>query len=125
MNNCFFQKNKGFHFKAAVIAIIITGVLFGVSSVSASPNVSFFRSIDFEHLNTLNLDSKWRQDSLNLKLYNVLSEDLTGNITSQFEQVWYFSAEDFEDIKTWCLEREKGVVTNKDFISKYSDHQIK
>lgn len=81
------------------------------------------RFINLNHFNTLSPNSKWRKNPLNLMLKNLLKNDLKD--TTLCEQVWEFSAEDFEKTREWCLSKNKGSKTNEEFLEKFKKHQTK
>ena len=80
------------------------------------------RFINYKRLNTIDPKSKWRSAELWNYLVGILSADLAD--TSSCEQVWYFSAEDYEDVHKWCQERDKGDLTNEEFLTEFGAHRI-
>lgn len=83
-------------------------------SAPSSNFTAYLRFIKKNYLDTLLPRSKWLTESLNGLLRSVLENDLSD--TSSCEQVWEFSADEFEDVQKWCREREKGSDTNKEFL---------
>ena len=81
----------------------------------------YFRFIENRYLETLDGNSKWRGSILNELLRNVLSYDFSD--TSSCQQVWHFTPEEYEDIREWCLDQEKGTETNKEFLNKFSGYR--
>lgn len=77
---------------------------------------------------SLEPNSKWREEPLKSELKEALENDLTD--TSECEQVWEFSAEeimgtdDEPGVKEWCLENPKGTDTNNAFLHKYDANRI-
>lgn len=88
-----------------------------------SANSGYLRFILPAYLDTLDYNSKWRQEPLKSYLEDILSEDLSD--PENCEQVWHFSAEEYEEVHEWCLERDKGTQTNKDFLEEFGDNRIK
>lgn len=76
-----------------------------------------------QYLDTLDINSKWRQEPLKSYLEDILSEDLSD--PDNCEQVWYFSADEYEKVHEWCLEHDKGEQTNKEFLEEFGDNRIK
>lgn len=110
--------------------LLITGVL----TIYASAN-GYLRSINLRNVDTLNKSEKWTQvpdekpewselndpdATLQEHLKTVLDDDLTD--TSDCEQVWEFSSDEFEEVKEWCLDNPKGTETNKKFLEKYKEN---
>lgn len=77
----------------------------------------YLRFITKDYMDTLLPDSKWNTEELNARLSKILNDDLSDE--SSCYQVWYFSAEDYDEVHEWSLSREKGTQTNKDFLSRY------
>lgn len=88
-------------------------------------SLGVIRFISFNFLDTLTANSKWRLNPLYQILKELLAKDLSQSST--FEQVWEFSADDVEEkVRPWCLERDKGTQTNKDFLSEFKEkHRTK
>ena len=113
-------------FKVAFLALAITFVIFAIyhSSASAEGTTSFLhlRSIKAEHVETLLPNSKWRSEPLKSKLNNALSEDLLD--TNNSSHVWHFTAEEFDEVREWCLAREKGTDTNNNFLANFLKNRL-
>lgn len=109
-----------------VIALVITIAVVGAANnLVYAAETGCLRSINSRNIDTLDPNSKWNQEPLKTMLNNVLNNNLSD--TSDCDMVWKFSAEDFETIQAWCLEKdaegnfihEKGTDTNKEFIYKF------
>ena len=74
----------------------------------------YTRFIKYKYLDTLDPNSKWRQKTLYSILEKALKNDLSD--TSESQQVWHFSSEDYDTVHEWCLDNDKGEQTNKDFL---------
>lgn len=88
-----------------------------------SPISGYLRFIQLRHFGTLEENSKWRQDPLKSYLEEILSEDLSD--PDNCEQVWYFSADEYEKVHEWCLEHEKGSDTNEQFLIDFAGNRTK
>lgn len=109
--------------KTRVVAIILCICLLvsGAATVWGAqggegllPGMGYLRPIKVDYLDTLEENSKWREEPLNSQLEEALENDLTD--TSECEQVWEFSADDYEEVREWCLDNPKGTETNKEFL---------
>lgn len=116
--------SKSIKIGATLLAIVLFVSMFSVFSVAASASsTSYLRFIQLRHLDTLDENSKWRQEPLKSKLINALSDDLSD--TKNCEQVWEFSADEYEKVHEWCLEHDKGEQTNEEFLKEFAkDHRI-
>lgn len=114
--------------KTAFFALLITLFISGLyqSSVSASgylgENDKYLRFIKTDYLDTLSLNSKWRFGALHNLLRDTLEDDLTDS--SSCEQVWHFSADEYEQAREWCLKARKGSITNLKFITEFHAERL-
>ena len=107
--------------KVLIIALLITVYsVYIASAASASADYGYLRPIKAGYLNTLEETSKWREGALKDQLETVLDDDLTD--TSDCEQVWEFSAEEYEAVREWCLNNSKGKETNTAFLVEFAEN---
>ena len=86
--------------------------------INITGSYGYLRFIKDGFFENLDATSKWRLGSLKTLLQAVLSNDLSD--LSGCEQVWHFTADEYEEAREWCLSRGKGSKTNKDFLTKYA-----
>ena len=137
--------------KNRVIAILLCGCLLFGLLISGAATVwgaqgeegvlsegAYLRPIKANYLeeiagkvsaDSLEPNSKWREEPLNSKLREVLGNDLSD--TSDCEQVWEFKANpenegeaSYDDVHEWCLENLKGEETNTNFLTEFANNRI-
>lgn len=126
--------------KIRVVAIILCVCLLfsGAATVLGAQGVdgtlwdgSYLRPIKANYLeekagevsaDSLEPNSKWREEPLKSKLKNTLKNDFSD--TSECEQVWAFSAEEYEEAREWCLNNPKGKETNNAFLEEFQDNRL-
>lgn len=84
-------------------------------------NEGRIRFISSRYFETLLANSKWRQEPLKPILTNVLSNNLKDKSTCQ--QVWSFSASEYKNVREWCLSKNKGSQTNREFLDKFKENR--
>jgi len=121
--------------KTRIIAIVLCGcmLLGGAATVFGAQGVDgvlfeggYLRPIKADYLekkegkvsaDTLEPNSKWREEPLKSQLSNALNNDLTDRENyANGAQEWEFSAEEYEAARDWCLDNPKGADTNKEFL---------
>lgn len=91
-----------------------------VSADSLEPN-SKWREVPDEIPEWSELDDP--NATLKDHLKTVLGDDLTN--TDGCEQVWEFSAEEYDDVRDWCLSNPKGEDTNQVFLDTFKERNCK
>lgn len=123
--------------------IIITAVVGTAGNFVFAAETGLIRSINAGNLDTLDPNSKWNQvpdaipkwsklndpnATLKEHLASVLADDLF--VIPDDAMVWEFSAQEFAGAdgepgaKDWCLDHEKGSITNKAFLEEFKDNRI-
>lgn len=122
--------------RTRVIAIVLCGCLLlsGAATVFGAQAVDgvlfeggYLRAIKANYLeeeegkvsaDSLEPNSKWREEPLKSQLSDALNRDLTNRENyAKGAQEWKFTAEEYEKAREWCLEHPKGEETNEAFLN--------